>query len=380
MKWSYRVAKIFGINVFVHATFALLLAFLGVTYWLRTGDLTSALTGIGFVLSIFVCVLLHEFGHALSAKRYNIQTRDITLYPIGGVARLERMPDKPIQELWVAAAGPVVNVAIAAALFGYTLITETFNLLSAAAGNGFINQLIAINLLLVVFNLLPAFPMDGGRILRAVLALKLDYPRATRIAAGIGQAMAVLFGLVGLLYNPFLIVIAVFVWAGTAQEAGQMQVKSSLRDVSVGAIMQQKFQAVSPEDKLTVALNLTLFGPQKDLPVVENGRVVGLLTQADLFEAASQQRTDMRVAEIMRQDFPALQSDAMADSAFMELQRTKHDSLPVVDRGTLVGLLTRDNLTNLIRYRSVLEATKKRLAALNGASFRPQTQVKPAIG
>ena len=174
-----------------------------------------------FILAIFMCVVLHEFGHALMARRYGIPTRDIILLPIGGVARLEKMPTQPIQELWVALAGPAVNAFIAVILFAWLKLTaswEPFQTLSVTTGP-FFERLMAVNLFMIVFNMIPAFPMDGGRVLRALLATRKEYGRATQIAASIGQGIAVLFGFIGLLYNPFLLFIALFVWIGAAQEA-----------------------------------------------------------------------------------------------------------------------------------------------------------------
>ena len=216
MKWQWKLGTFAGIDVFVHATFLLIVGWYGWTYWLETRTLIGALEGVAFILLLFLAVTLHEYGHALTARKYNIRTRDITLYPIGGVARLERMPEKPIQELWVALAGPAVNVVIAAALFVYLTLTNALvpmGQLTLTTGS-FIERLMLVNVSLVLFNLIPAFPMDGGRVLRALLALNMDYVRATQIAATVGQGLAFLFGLAGLFGNPMLFFIAFFVWMG----------------------------------------------------------------------------------------------------------------------------------------------------------------------
>jgi len=188
MKWQWKLGTFAGIDVFVHATFLLIVGWYGWTYWLETRTLTGALEGVVFILLLFLAVTLHEYGHALTARKYNIRTRDITLYPIGGMARLERMPEKPVQELRVALAGPEVNVVIAAILFGYLALTNAlvpFSQLTLTTGS-FIERLMFVNLSLVLFNLIPAFPMDGGRVLRALLAMNMDYVRATQIAATVG--------------------------------------------------------------------------------------------------------------------------------------------------------------------------------------------------
>ncbi len=206
MKWSLKLGKLFGIDVYLHFTFLLLLAFLGFHYWQTTQDAGAALRGVAFVSALFGCVVLHELGHSLMARRYGIKTHDITLLPIGGLARLEKMPEKPMQELWVALAGPAVNGVIAlvllvglAATSGFTPVDET-----SVIGGSFWQRLMVLNVVLVVFNLLPAFPMDGGRVLRALLSLRLGRRRATVIAANVGQAMAILFGILGFFFNPFL--------------------------------------------------------------------------------------------------------------------------------------------------------------------------------
>ena len=248
MKWSWKIGRFAGIDVHIHATFLLLIAFYGFTYWQQTGTVSGTLEGIAFLLALFLSVVLHEYGHALTARRYGIKTADITLLPIGGVARLERMPDKPIQELWVALAGPAVNVVIAAVLFVYLLVTNTFVPLTGMTltGGPFIERLLSVNLSLVLFNLLPAFPMDGGRVLRALLALRLDYVRATQIAATVGQGMALLFGILGLFSNPFLVFIALFVWIGAQQEASMVQMKYALGGIPVRQAMQTEFAALNP--------------------------------------------------------------------------------------------------------------------------------------
>src|SRR5512142_2192383 len=204
MKWSWKIARFWGIDIYMHVTFLLIVLWVAFSYWVEFHNWNAVLGGIVFILLLFACVVLHEYGHALTARRFGVRTRDITLYPIGGVARLERTPEKPVEELWVAIAGPAVTLAIAIALFLVLAATgslPTLQSLTLASGS-LIMRLFAVNVLLFVFNLLPAFPMDGGRVLRALLAMRMDYVRATQIAAGVGQAMAFIFGFVGLLTGP----------------------------------------------------------------------------------------------------------------------------------------------------------------------------------
>ena len=230
MKWQWKLGNFAGIDVYVHATFLLLIGWVGYSHWLEHQNWGQVFNGILFILALFGCVILHEYGHALTARKYGIKTRDITIYPIGGVARLERMPEKPIEELWVALMGPVVNVVIAAGLFAYLYLTSSLvplNELTVASGS-FLERLMTVNISLVLFNLIPAFPMDGGRVLRALLAMRMDYVKATQIAANIGQGMALLFGLIGLFGNAMLLFIAFFIWIGASQESSATQMKNAI--------------------------------------------------------------------------------------------------------------------------------------------------------
>lgn len=215
-----KLGKWGGINVYIHWTFWVLIGFYLVTVSLQSGPLAGAVVS-AFVLSVFACVALHEFGHAGAAAYFGIRTLDITLLPIGGMARLEHLPEKPYQELVIALAGPAVNFAIAGLLVPL-LLFGTMPLPGPALVDGelgFTGQLLAANLILAIFNLLPAFPMDGGRVLRSLLAMRLGHLRATEIAARVGRWMAFLFGILGIYYGSFMtVLLAVFVFvAGTAE-------------------------------------------------------------------------------------------------------------------------------------------------------------------
>jgi Zn-dependent protease len=220
MNWNIKLGRWVGIDVYLHFTFVLLLAFIGVSHWLPEQSLGAWLVGVMFFISIFLCVLLHEFGHSLVARRFGIETNDIVMLPIGGVARLERMPDRPIHEFWIALAGPAVNVLIMVVLGCWLLLTKPFEPLSGLSMNrgSFAERLLIVNGFLIAFNMLPTFPIDGGRVLRSLLALKTDYAKATLIAGRTAQAFAIGFGLFGLTSDPFMILIAVFVWIGASQE------------------------------------------------------------------------------------------------------------------------------------------------------------------
>ncbi|MBN2148331.1 MAG: site-2 protease family protein [Anaerolineales bacterium] len=359
MKWSWKLGTFAGIDVFIHATFLLIIGFVGFSYWQQTGTLAGTLEGILFTLLLFGFVVLHEYGHALTARRYGIKTRDITLYPIGGVARLERMPDKPIQELWVALAGPAVNVVIAVILFAWLIFSNTLEPLTrlSITGGPLIERLMLVNIWLVLFNLIPAFPMDGGRVLRALLALRLEYTRATQIAAAIGQGMALIFGLVGLFTNPFLLFIAFFVWIGAGQEASMVQMKSALGGIPVRRVLITDFQSLSPQDTLGRAVELILSGSQTDFPVVENNQVLGVLARNDILAALSRQDRSAPVVSIMRRDFQVVDANEMLEPAFTRLQTCGCHTMPVTYNGQLVGLLTADNIGEFLMIQSVMRQT-----------------------
>jgi len=357
MKWSLKIGRFAGIDVYMHVTFLLLISWVALMHWRQGQSITAALAGVAFILAVFLCVVLHEFGHALTARRYGIPTRDITLLPIGGVARLERMPTNPLQELWVALAGPAVNVVIAALLFIWLMISASFEpmqTLTLTTGP-FLERIMAVNIFLVAFNLIPAFPMDGGRVLRAVLATRKDYARATQIAASIGQGIAVFFGVIGLFYNPLLLFIALFVWIGAAQEAGLAQIQSAIGGIPVQQAMLTDFRTLNKNDSLDRAIELTLAGSQKDFPVVDNGRIAGILTQTDLLKALSARDYHQTVTSAMQRNFITVESLEMLETAFAKLKDCNCHTLPVTLNSELVGLLTMDNLGEYMRIQAAMK-------------------------
>jgi len=373
MKWSTRVGTLAGIDVYVHTTFLMLIAWVALAHWQTGHSVSAAVQGVAFVLALFGCVVLHEFGHALTAKRFGIKTRDITLLPIGGVARLERMPDDPRQELWVALAGPAVNVIIAAALFAVVQVSGTFAPLStlSVTSGSFLERLMIVNVFLVAFNILPAFPMDGGRVLRALLAIRMDYTRATQLAANIGQGMALAFGLIGLFFNPFLVFIALFVWIGAGQEAAMTQMKSALGGIPLERAMITDFRTLAPNDSLTRAVELLLSGAQQDFPVVDAGAVVGILTRGDLLTALARQEQQAPIEQVMRRDFLVADASDMLDLTFQRLQDLKCRTIPVVRRGNLVGLLTMDNVGEFLSIQAALAGRPGPRTQVAGVTRRP---------
>lgn len=360
MKWSWKIGEFAGIPVYLHATFLLLLAWIAFSHWLQSRSFWPTVGAVGFMVAIFACVVFHECGHALMARRFGIATKDITLLPIGGLARLDRMPEKPAQELWVALAGPAVNLGIAAILGSYLLLSNHLDpiaSLGVARGN-FVERLLIANLFLVGFNMIPAFPMDGGRVLRALLAGRLDYARATRVAAGIVQALAFVFGLWGLVANPFLMIIALFVWIGAAQEAAMVETKSYLEGVSVRAAMIQNVEVLSPKEKLSKAVEFVRTSWQQDFPVVENDRVIGMLLRSDVFSAIANGRIDPQICELMRRDFPVADPLEPLESAYSRLHRTDSATISIVRKGELLGLLTLEHLTEFVLIQAALKTAR----------------------
>jgi Zn-dependent protease len=318
MNWSWRIGRIAGITLRMHVTFPLLLLWVAQGALRDGGTMEAALSAVLLILIVFAVVVMHEFGHALMARRFGIATHDITLLPIGGVARLERMPREPRQELLIAVAGPAVNVVLALVFAGVLAViggagsfADLGTLLNDPApfdGRVFLVQLVAINIWLLAFNLLPAFPMDGGRVLRALLSMRYrDHTRATMAAAAVGRVFAVIFGIVGLFVvgSPTLVLIAVFVWIAGTGEAMSVRNESALAGATLQSIMITEFRTVGPDDPLSHAAQMVIDGFQQDFPVVdEHGRLAGMLSRANLVRGLSEQGRDGLVRQVMRTDGP----------------------------------------------------------------------------
>lgn len=361
ISWSWRLGTLLGIPVRVHATFWLLLGWIAVSHVLQGHGARAISGGLLLILSLFACVVLHELSHALVARRFGIRTRDITLLPIGGVAHLEKMPEKPSQELLVALAGPVMSMAIAGALFGVLALLD----IPAGAealqivGGPFLTKLMWINLMLAGFNLLPAFPMDGGRVLRASLALYMDRGRATEVAARIGQGIAVLLGIWGFFFNPFLLLIAAFVWMGAKSEASLVQVRSALSGMAVSQAMITEFRVLAPEDPLSRAVELTLAGFQQDFPVMDGAELVGVLTHAGVLEGLAKHGANASVQRVMQQNVETAHPDELLQGAFERLQRHEGRAMVVVRGGQVVGLLTPQNIGEMLTMGKALKQSRR---------------------
>ncbi|HEY7550666.1 MAG TPA: site-2 protease family protein [Hyphomicrobiaceae bacterium] len=356
MGWSIRLFSVAGTAVRIHLTFFLLLAFYALLGW-RLGGAPGAVDLVAFIVLLFVCVVLHEFGHVFAARAYGIRTSDVTLLPIGGVSSLERMPEKPGQEIVVALAGPAVNLVVAALLAVALGASFDFGQMAQFddAGASLLGRVAAANVALCVFNLIPAFPMDGGRVLRALLAIRLGYTRATRVAATIGQGLAFVFALLGLLGGgPILILIAVFIFLAASGEAGYVQARDYTRGYLASHAMITSYQTLGPSSIADDAAALLLRTTQQEFPVVDGAGVMrGVLTRDALIGALQKTGGTTPVLEIMERDIPTVPENACLDNIFQRVQRSPARLVGVVGPGgRLVGYITAENLSELIMIQS----------------------------
>lgn len=360
MAWSFPIARIFGSELRVHVTFFLLLIWIGIAHY-QQGGVGTAVNGVLFILALFACVVAHEFGHALAARRYGIRTPDITLLPIGGLARLERMPEKPSEEIIVALAGPAVNVVIALVLMLFLdarFEIATIEALDDPALN-FLARLATVNIFLVIFNMIPAFPMDGGRVLRALLATRYSRSKATRIAARIGQGFAFFLGFVGLLGNPLLIFIAIFVYIAASSESHATELQEIARKIGVRDAMITKFESLSPSATIADAADALLSTTQVEFPVLDgNGRLRGFVTRKSMIDVLGKSGKRAPALEAMLTGIPVVPIGERLDIAFRAMQSSGAPAVGVEDAaGKLVGYITAENIGELI----MLETTIGRL-------------------
>jgi stage IV sporulation protein FB len=359
MNWSYSIGKIAGTEVRIHFLFLVLVAWYGISAGIQRGQ-TAAIEATLFILAVFACVLLHEYGHVLTARRYGIDTRDITLLPIGGVANIERMPDRPSQELVIAVAGPAVNIVIAGVLlvlFGRSFTPERIAEIEQGRLD-FVTQLISVNIALVLFNLLPAFPMDGGRVLRALLAMRLGRLRATQIAAIIGQIVAFGLGFLGLFGSPLLIFIAIFIFIAAAGERQMVEMSEVSRSVPMMDATITNLVKLDTQATVGQAVQALLSTTQTEFPVVDGaGRLRGVLTRDGMIRALSESGPDAPVIDVMERDIPIVGSRAPLAKAIEKLQTGATKVVGVVDDDQrIVGILTVENLAEFMLVRRATEA------------------------
>jgi stage IV sporulation protein FB len=357
MSWSLNIGSIAGTAIRIHVTFLLFLAWIFAASY-ASGGAAAAFGGLIFMLLLFLCVLLHEFGHIFTARAFGVATPDVTLLPIGGVARLERIPEKPREEFLIAIAGPIVSVAIALVLMAFMGGTLNTEALAAVESKNIslVDRLAAVNLFLAIFNMIPAFPMDGGRMLRAALAARLGFVRATEIAAVIGQGFAFLLGFIGLLFNPILIFIAIFVYLAAASEAYMVSLRAVSRGVPVASATMTQLATLTPQAHIDEAVQTLLQTSQSEFPVIDGaGKPVGLLTRTDIIRALKSRGPDARVSEAMNTKVPIIDRRQCLDEALRMLQEKSAPAVAVVEPdGRLLGLITSETIGEMLLVREAL--------------------------
>lgn len=351
MNSSLKLGKIAGIDLKVHMTFFLLLIFSAFSTLFAGGTTATMLTELVFLLTLFLFVILHELGHALVARRFGYPTRDIVLLPIGGVARMEALPENPKQELLVALAGPLVNLLLAGAFLVGLLLSGFFAQplsMSLLTENIWV-RLLTVNLTLALFNLIPAFPMDGGRVLRALLAARMSRVKATQTAATVGKVIAMVMGLVGFVVNPWLILTALFIWWGANSEAQSVITKAKMQSLTVRDAMMSQFYKVEANQSLENVLELSMRTGQSMLPVTSNGHFLGFIHRNDLLPAIQKlgRRSPAYASISVEPEGLDPEMPLVETLPKFSISRT----LPVVDGGQLIGLITPEGIQQVIWLR-----------------------------
>lgn len=361
MRGAFKLGNLMGIGIYIHWTFAILIAFIIFSNYQSGHNAVQIVWAVLFILSIFATVFLHELGHALAAKRYDIKTKDITMLPIGGLARLEKMPEKPFEELVVAIAGPAVNIVLAliTGLFvtlpnADALVAELSN--GVNAGNFFLNFLV-VNVWLALFNLIPAFPMDGGRVLRALLSMKFNRNIATNIAARIGQLLAIGFVLLGFYGNPMLIFIGFFIFLGAQAEAQFVQTKSTLMGYVLKDVLMRQYQTIEATETISVAVQMLLDSQYKSFLVMSVGQPVGILNRDQIIRTLSQQGTNELIVHVMDNKLIFLDANIPLEEAYEQMQQQQTTMVLVKESNNFVGIVDTENILEFILVKNATVAT-----------------------
>ncbi|WP_437930381.1 site-2 protease family protein [Sorangium sp. So ce291] len=373
MKWSFRVARIAGIDVNVHATFGLIVA-VGALQWSGRHGAQGALFGAALMLALFACVALHELGHSLVARRFGLTVREILLLPIGGVAMLVGRPERPLHELLIALAGPAVNVALAAVLLlvnGALGFLPGLTELGAASGPSLqtaLLWLLGANMALAVFNMIPALPLDGGRVLRAGLSMAVGPARATSAAAAIGQVIAVaLFAFALLSGHLVLAFISVLVFLGASQERATERARSILGDVPAGRAYNRRAIALSPCDRVNDAAEHILTTYQTDFAVMLEGEPIGVLTRADVIRALAEGAGSAYVAGLMRRDVVRVSADRSLDEVARLMSEKSTPVVAVYDGERYLGLISHEDMAEALTLLQFLPTSRQGGAASQAA-------------
>jgi len=360
MRWSLKIGRVSGIGLYLHITLLLLLALIAYTGFADLGA-RGAVWSLALVVAILACIMLHELGHSLVAQRLGMQVKSITLLPIGGVAALKGFPEKPWQEIVITLAGPMVNLLIVVLLLPFTGVPRQLFFLSIPYNlPSFLQTLVAANLTLFVFNFIPAFPMDGGRLVRGMLSLVMSFQRATVVAAVMGQVLAILFVLVGLTYRPLwlLAVIGVFIFLSAEGEERMVRTRALLRDLEVEEVMARDFVVLAPSATVMRGLEMVYHTGQDDFPVMDGAQYLGIVTRQAMLDAANHRGAETSVSEVMNTQLPAVPPHTKLDRVYEMMMTEGYSSLPVEEEGRLVGLLAHENVSRYLMVQSQLRAPR----------------------
>jgi Zn-dependent protease/CBS domain-containing protein len=360
MKHSLILGRPFGIKVAVHWTFLLIIAWVIFLNLQQGANTQQILFSVLFILAIFICVVIHELSHSLTARRYGISTKSITLLPIGGLADLQKMPEKPREEFAVSVAGPLSNIVIGLVIMLVLLVTDNLNLSStyfqSITGKNFFIVLMFANLMLAVFNLLPAFPMDGGRIFRSLMAMYFSREKATYVAMNIGKIFALGLAILGVFVNPFLIFIAIFIFIGAQKEYEQIRYTSVLTGYHVQDVLMHEFTTLKEEETLRKAVDLLLDTPEQRFVVVDDeNRVVGILTRNNIIQGLSEQGEDLNIRQVMNREITTFNPRTSLEHAFQTMRNQRIAMAPVVENDRLLGIIDMDNINEFIMIRSAIK-------------------------
>ncbi|MEW7289990.1 site-2 protease family protein [Aquimarina sp. 2304DJ70-9] len=362
MKGVLNLGKLFKVTIEIHWTFVFILAWVIFLELKAGGTLQNALMSTIFILLLFVCVVFHEFGHILTARKFGVTTKKITLLPIGGVASMDTIPENPRQELLIALAGPAVNIAIAMFLLLFVRVSFFFDqdpnqlesTLSHVTAQNLIIYLFFANIALAIFNFIPAFPMDGGRVLRAILAMKMDRVTATNIASGIGQFLALVFVIIGILYNPFLVIIGLFIYFGAYGESKMVRQLALLKGHKISEAMLTNISVLKPDNTIEDVIELLLSGTEKNFIVVQESKTAGILYHRDIIK--NSKNKNLRIKDVMSTSFKSIDQHADLKDIFKLINTEKNDFFAVTNNDKLVGAIDLTNLTEFMLIQASLIA------------------------
>ncbi len=351
-RYALSLGKPFGIKVKVHWTFIFLIAWIVIVSLNRGLETPQILMHVLFVFALFFCVVLHELGHSLTAIKFGGNVTGITLLPIGGMAHMTKMPEKPKEEFLVSAAGPLVNVVIAILIWIYLALFQPVNLeemkFVAITRENFLVMLMAANIFIVVFNLIPAFPMDGGRLFRAALSIKMKRVDATRIAKDIGQIFAIFFILAGLFINPFLVIIGIFILLGAKGEYEMIQYQDALKQFSVEDVLNKNFAELDMEDTLGDAAQKLIHIPDNGFVIKSEGKYKGILTKNEIINGLNNLGKEGKIKDAVNTDVEPVKPNAKLFDVFQDMNRKRNYLVPVISKDEILGVLDIDNLKELI--------------------------------